>query len=293
MYRVLFYLSLVGAILNTAPHAKAAAMLETPNYIVQSERQEESWEEVTITGRQDQKSFSFRRLAAGTVERAYEAPDKLAIVYRFKSERDNEITIIDTCKNAVLDVIRCFTYASSPNGTFLVYERYQPRFMPAQDYRPAIMLLDLSKYVLSPELFYPETEDETQLPNGNVNFPISPFLWSTDEGRLVYLNRVSAYGTWDDYEAQLVVGSYTKQSEEWDVNAVVLDKLNFFKDDTEPDAARLLVANMEWKKPNEIRITKYPGIAMPNLLSSSFIITLDGKIEACASNTQDHLRPCR
>lgn len=265
----------------------ASGTVETTRFVVQTHEDAAAWRLIHVTRKRDGSQFTIRRLAIGSISHAFEAPNKLAVVFSIKSERDNEILILNTEDAAVEKEVRCFAYAASPIGAFVAYERDQPRFGPREQKRPAVMIMNLARESPYEEFLYPRSEEGTRTPNGKVNGPISPFLWREDGKQVLYFNKLSEYGSWEDWQLELIVATRNEQDDEWSVSVKRLDKMTFMKEGTPPEKARLLIGEMEWVSHDEFKATQHEVMGISNLKAPAFTMSVDGVLSGFSDHSAE------
>jgi hypothetical protein len=284
---LLLVFTVVGILL---PWDGVGEVLETENFRISVESGAASVIQVSPRDSSNANTFSVRREGSyGSLTKVFEAPKKIGVVFSMISERDNEIVVINLSDASVYATVRCLTYEVSPKGDNIVFERYEPRFTPADQLRPATMIFDISGNEAQTVLLYPRTEADTRTPDGKVNVPVSPFLWTSDGSKLVYFNKVSDYGSWDDFRLELIVATLRDR---WSVVVHELDKQPFVRDSASADRLRFFISQMEWVEPGVFNAVWHPSFRSPLLQSTSFHMTTAGMILQSEARSPDTAAIC-
>jgi len=168
------------------------------------------------------------------------------------------ISIIDSDTGTIEKTVKGFWPYASPDGRYIAYEEFIPRFAPVEYCVPSLRIMDVASEGFPTYQVYPLGLLENKENDGRVHNTVSPVLWMPDNRGIVFFDKLSLYGEWEGHESFVVYIDLSKGLSAPRALRKQLNPYDYFDEtkalgtDREP---RIVVVEMDWLDEKRISAT--------------------------------------
>lgn len=139
--------------------------------------------------------------------------------------------------------IMCFRPAVSRDGELVVFENWYPRYSTPAEREAAVSAVDLTSPGSPVIQLFPPRDSNTGQREHSV---ISPKLWGNDGLKLIFVDKFSFAGSWDDCEVSWVILDFSNWPDTVIHVTMPIDPTKYLKPGTSSENVRMVVSSLRW-----------------------------------------------